>query len=76
MNIVTRILIAAVVFSVATVVAWLVNVSLGVERGTWQYAISIGVTIAIVSYVWRKTATKDLPRHNQTETLPLIHKRP
>jgi hypothetical protein len=61
MNIVTRILIAAVVFSVATVVAWLVNVSLGVERGTWQYAISIGVTIAIVSYVWRKTATKDLP---------------
>jgi hypothetical protein len=56
MSIVTRLLIVVVVFLAATAAVYIIDNSLGIERGNWQDAISVGVIVAATSYAWRLTA--------------------
>jgi hypothetical protein len=56
MSIVTRLLIVVVVFLAATAAVYIIDNSLGIERGNWQDAISVGVIVAATSYALRLTA--------------------
>jgi hypothetical protein len=61
MGTIKRILLVLVAFVVVNAALFVILRSLGVERGGWQYALAIGVGIAIVNGVWRRTALKDQP---------------
>jgi hypothetical protein len=61
LNLETRLLILLVAFLAAVFATYAVDQSLGIERGSWQYAISIGVIAAVAGYTWRLTAPKDKP---------------
>ena len=58
MSTLTRILIVAVVFLVVFIAVYIIDNSLGLERGTWRFAISIGVVAAATGLAWHMTAPK------------------
>jgi hypothetical protein len=58
MSIAIRLLIVGAVFLAAAVAATVVDNSLGIERGTWQYAISVGVLVAVTGVAWRNAFPK------------------
>jgi hypothetical protein len=61
MSLPLRILIVVVAFCVATVLMYVIDLSLGIERGSWKYAISTGVIGAVAVFAWRITAPKNKP---------------
>jgi len=58
MSIVLRLLIVIAVFAAATVAAYFVDNSLGIDRGGWQHAVSIGVVVAVTGIAWRSAFPK------------------
>ena len=67
MSIAIRLLIVVAVFAAAIVAAHFVDNSLGIEDGTWQHAVSIGVAVAAAGIAWRNAFPSG---HAQTKTLP------
>jgi hypothetical protein len=57
-SIAIRLLIVAAVFLAANVALYFVGNGLGIERGTWQYAVGIGVVIAVSGIAWRNAFPK------------------
>ena len=58
MSIVIRLLIVLAVFAAATVAAYFVDNSLGIDAGGWQHAVSIGVVVAVTGIAWRNAFPK------------------
>ena len=58
MSIVIRLLVVIAVFAAATVAAYFVDNSFGVDSGGWQHAVSIGVVVAITGIAWRNAFPK------------------
>ena len=63
MSIAIRLLIVVAVFAAATVAAYLVDNSLGIDPGGWQHAVSIGVVAAITGIAWRNAFPKRSKSH-------------
>ena len=59
MSLPIRIALAVLVFSVATVANWRVNVNFGIERGEPLYVLGIGIVIALTSAAWGLTRPKN-----------------
>jgi hypothetical protein len=58
MSTITRSLIVLAAFLVLNGIAFIAFTHLGIERGEWRYALSIGIVIALTSAAWRLTAPK------------------
>ena len=58
MSLVIRLLIVAAVFVAASVVAFFIDNSLGIDPGGWQHAVSIGVVVAVTGIAWRNAFPK------------------
>jgi peptidoglycan/LPS O-acetylase OafA/YrhL len=58
MSIGIRLLIVIAVLAAATVAAYFVDNSLGIDSGGWQHAISMGVVVAVTGIAWRNAFPK------------------
>ena len=58
MSIVIRLLIVLAVFVAALVASYFVEQNLGIDRGGWQHAVSIGIVVAITGIAWRNAFPK------------------
>lgn len=58
MSIVVRLLIVVAVFVAATVAAYFIDHSLGIDPGGWQHAVSIGIVVAVTGIAWRNAFPK------------------
>jgi peptidoglycan/LPS O-acetylase OafA/YrhL len=53
MSLAIRLLIVIAVFAAATVAAYFIDNSLGIDPEGWQHAVSIGVVVAVTGIAWR-----------------------